>query len=1511
MSSTNQNFFLHINEDMPRRTQAQILVDDAATFIGQPTGARQERAQRRFMKRIETMEQEERRRERQRERYRRQRDERRRVRISNAIGSMMGSYPFLSIDVAFGGAWRKFRSRPFESKRYDYNEWVSSHFQQSKRSMTQELSRSVNFKVFGRAKALYFRFTDLNEIELDEAGNRIDDRYRQLVQQWGPNVPFGAGDIMESIHVPIKQEGTQSIITNSIDIVAWLSKFNSKLITDIERTISSEWQFWRGEWVEHQYSQYNAIAGASHVKLPQFISKKAAVINIQNKDERCLEYALICGLHYDEMESKKNAERTSKYREWMGTLNFDGIEFPVKTDGKDIAKIEKMNDLCINVYALRDEECTKDTFRKNLFLLYQSKKDKKAIQLFFYKNHYMYIHNWKAFTNRDGEHHFYCPNCLTSHRCQETLDKHLKQCNKIEPLNTSMPTEDSILRFKKWNTTMRHPVGCYCDFEAFNHSAVAKGVRENGVLDMSSGEKPLPKDVKFEQTAASCGMFLQCDIPLSIPSFYSLCKQGDSDDIHMMVTKKIREVEKTVRFEVFDDEKPQPSLTHAERKMFNQSTRCPHCKYQYNSERWCKKAGGYETVMKVEDHDHRTGKFRGDLCSKCNLDLGKIEKKQGRFINFYFHNLKGYDMHHIIQALAKDDVEFERIKCIPKNGEQYTTFSWKPLPCEKEEYLRLKKEHDYLKNLLQSKKGSKEEKEEWRTRKSEINEYLESPLEIRFIDTMAFLNAGIESLLNNLPDDAKLNLKTMACDPDGNFSADRFEMVKRKGDFPYEWFDHHSKLRATSLPTFDHWSSRLRRAFLKDESKLQKLQETWNFFGFKTFKDWHDHYLEIDVKGLADVFENFRVLCLDIYGVDPAFYFTAPGMFNDALYKYTGAKVELISDVDMYNFMEAGIRGGLSVQANRYSRANNKYMRSHDITQKSKYILYTDANNLYGWAMKQALPYREYQWEDVNSRSLDEWDAIARDPSVFQEEWLKAKNSKFQEMHHDTCFPDNWGQKQNGITSRVAGKSFREVLQNHSDYVAWAVNESPCKQSPLHVFKQYILGVTLEKEESVGCTFEVDLEYPIALHDDHNDYPCAPESMEISNAELRLSSYAASKMQSTKKLRVPCRKLCATLHDKKNYIVHWRALQLYLRLGLKVTKVHRVVSYIQKPWMKSYIELNEGNRKKSKNDFEKDFFKLANNSVFGKQMENVRQRFRPLVWVTSREAFLKEVSKPCYHGNCIKYSESLLSLQHKQTDVKLNKPIQVGQAILDISKVCMFEFHYDVMLKHFGLENLKLLMTDTDSLVYEISSKDPNYDLYADLSNVKEHFDFSDYPDTHPLYSTDNKKIAGKFKDDKATLITEFCGIRAKMYSLQMACSEEITASNDMEALVGDFEVGKAKKGFVSGVKTLSYLKNNEDGELVKAEERISAYESLTTKGIKKSIATAELRHHHFKDCLLRNMQAPKVHIPSLRSVNHRIFMFDQEKVSLDPLDDKRHALGNGVNTLAHGHCAISTKMID
>ena len=1433
-----------------------------------------------------------------------------RSRLARKLFTAMGSRPFVQKEQ-FGGVWRRYESTPFSSQQYDYELWIPSHFSQSRRSMLRELQRSQNFTVFGRAEALYFRYPG----DAAEAAD-VERKHAELVAQYGPDVPVGAYAVMRSTHVPLKCVNHNSVITTAQDVHLWIALFMKHLRARCEATKDSRWQFWKGVHFDFQYSQYTPFAGASHVKLPGFLSKKAALVNVQNRDDRCMEYALICGLHYHELGNTKNAERvrqTQTYPPWMqpyvGALDFEGVDFPVTTDGKAFARIERLNNLTINVFALKDEDCTKEGFKSNLFRLYKSPHKDWGIPIFYFKGHYMFIHDWKAFTNRQGEHKFHCPNCMLSRTSQHLLDEHIKECDSQDPMNTQMPPEHSCITFNKWHHTKRHPVGVYCDFEAFNHAAQPQGVREGGVMDLTRGDKATPKDVCSEQTASSCGFHISCDIPLTIESFHSVCKMCEEDDAHAMAVQKIREIEEVVRREVFDTEKPQPALTAEQRRAFDASTRCPHCKHRYGSRRWSKAEEAMVAVEKVEDHDHRTGAFRSDLCNECNLTLGKLEKRQSRFVNFYFHNLKGYDMHHIIQALASDDTEFERMSCIPQNNEKLTTFSWRPLPCDKETYKELTKESEWLHNQLRKAKDG-EGREEMKARKKEIDDYLASPLEIRFVDTMAFLNSSMDTLLGNLPDECKERLRTMAM-VDGQFDPTRFEMVKKKGGFPYEWFDHWSKLHATRLPSLKEWNSRLTRRTI-DEATLQKYQQTWDYFGFASFKEWHDHYLKIDVLGLTDVFENFRAMCMETYGVDPSYYFTAPGMFNSALYKYTGARVELLSDVDMYNFFEGGIRGGLSVQANRYARANNKYMRSHDISQDTRYLLYADANNLYGWAMKEALPYRLFEWVDTQ-KTAEEWGAVVRDMRSYEAEWLERTNREFREAHHDDKFPDDWGEQTNGTRSPVAGMSFREASAVES-YCSWVQRQSPHFSSPLHAFKRYLYGTRLAEDESVGLTLKVDLEYPLTLHDAHNDYPLAPEPLEVSDDELKLSKYAAKKLKGRQ--RTACRKLCATLHDKRAYTVHWRALKLYLELGLRITKVHRVVSYVEKPWMRKYIELNEGKRRHARNAFEKDFFKLGNNSVFGKQMENVRNRFRPLVWVTSADEFLKEARKPSYHGNCVKYSETLLSLQHRKTDVTLNKPIQVGQAVLDLSKVCMFDFHYNVMQRKFGA-GLRLLMTDTDSLVYEIRSPDPNYDLYRDLASPElyDHFDFSDYPTTHPLHSAANAKVAGKFKDDKATLILEFVGIRAKMYSLQFASHEEVTAGSNVEQLVRQYEAGKVKKGFTAdgttiGVKTMAYLRPH-GGELVEDPMELSAYESITSKGIKKSIAAAELRHHHFKECLLQNMAAPSVSIPSLRSVNHRVFMFDQEKVTLDPLDDKRHALENGLHTLAHGHCRIGSGCVD
>ena len=147
-------------------------------------------------------------------------------------------------------------------------------------------------------------------------------------------------------------------------------------------------------------------------------------------------------------------------------------------------------------------------------------------------------------------------------------------------------------------------------------------------------------------------------------------------------------------------------------------------------------------------------------------------------------------------------------------------------------------------------------------------------------------------------------------------------------------------------------------------------QAVWEAFSCTTLGDYHDLYLRTDVLLLADVFENFRRMCLHQYKLDPAHYYTSPGLSWDALLKHTGVQLELLSDVDMHLFIEKGLRGGISMINGRFARANNPMMKDYDETKENSCMMYLDANNLYGWAMSQALPTRGFEWVScLNERS--------------------------------------------------------------------------------------------------------------------------------------------------------------------------------------------------------------------------------------------------------------------------------------------------------------------------------------------------------------------------------------------------------------------------------------------------------------------------------------------------------------------------------------------------------------
>ena len=236
------------------------------------------------------------------------------------------------------------------------------------------------------------------------------------------------------------------------------------------------------------------------------------------------------------------------------------------------------------------------------------------------------------------------------------------------------------------------------------------------------------------------------------------------------------------------------------------------------------------------------------------------------------------------------------------------------------------------------------------------------------------------------------------------------------------------------------------------------------------------------------------------------------------------------------------------------------------------------------------------------------------------------------------------------------------------------------------------------------------------------------------------------------------------LKDKVKYVVHYKNLQNYLSLGIKLVQIDRIFSFKQSNWLKSYLGFNTEKRKESTCEFDKNFFNLMINCVYGKSMENIRKRIK-VKSINDSRTYLKCVNNPSFISQKI-FDKNFVAVHCVKTVLILNKPIYVGFCILELSKLLMYQFYYDYVLKNF---NAKLLFTDTDSLVYEI--KDNN--VYDQCFKNTYLFDFSGYPKDLIYYDSLNKKVLGKMKDEfNGVKIVELVGLKSKMYSIRFDNTE-------------------------------------------------------------------------------------------------------------------------------------------
>ena len=730
---------------------------------------------------------------------------------------------------------------------------------------------------------------------------------------------------------------------------------------------------------------------------------------------------------------------------------------------------------------------------------------------------------------------------------------------------------------------------------------------------------------------------------------------------------------------------------------------CTHCQM-------CKKK--FDNLrIKCRDHNHlkKTDNYRRTICNACNLTYAS-DRLQTK-IQVIMHNLGNYDAKLIFAALGQSNLNLGKLNIIPRNTERFLSFS--------------------------------------------IGNF-------QFIDSFQHLTSSLSTLVENL----KLNNMNEFFYT-RKFCPTNYKLLVSKQPYPYSFAKKLEDYNVPYLPSHKDFKNELKNNENISIEDYNHAKKVYDLFQCKRFLDYHLLYLKVDCLLLCDVFEAHRKLSIEQYELDPVQYFSSSQYTMDALLRFSQPILECLPELEMYEFLEQAKRGGICAISKRFSNANNVTMESdYDPSKESTYLLGLDANNLYGYAMKQTLPYGDFQWLSVN---------------------------------------------------KINEKALCNMILN------------------------------TKTDAEIGYFVEVDLIYPTHLHDRDFDYPLCPEKLTIKtdmlspyNANLRKKLYDSKKVESVK--------LAPNLYDKSNYVTHYENLKFYVKQGIVIKRLHRVLQFRQSKWLADYIKFNTDQRLKAKSKFAQGFFKLMNNAAYGKLLEDVRKR-NTLYIVQSQDKFNDLVCKPNFKG-VTTYTNSMVGIEMMKEVVILNKPIYAGVTVLELSKLHMYKMHKLMTQKLFQRKNITLLCTDTDSLLYEVRCTD----LYTDLRRIKSVLDTSNYPQNHFLYSTSNRFIPGKFKDENppesGNEVIQFCGLKSKMYS--------ILFKNQLEKI-------KAK-----GVSKNS-LKNVSHSDYVR---------SLTGENTLVSSIFA------------------------IRSYKQQLYTIKSDKHSINAYDDKRYPI-NAIETLPYGHYKI------
>ena len=833
-------------------------------------------------------------------------------------------------------------------------------------------------------------------------------------------------------------------------------------------------------------------------------------------------------------------------------------------------------------------------------------------------------------------------------------------------------------------------------------------------------------------------------------------------------------------------------MTDVDVEVYNKATKCYLCKSGFTKENW-----------KVRDHDHITGKFRGPACNNCNLQL-QVDKT----IPVVFHNLKGYDGPLMMRTLGQYIYEMgaelgskwhSELKPVATTMEKYMSYKW----------------------TLQHKTGT------FTTKGAEIIK----KYQVRFIDSCQHLPDSLDNLGHNLPDEFKFYTNI-------EFGKN-WKLMSQKGFYPYDHYNCVERLNETQPPPIESFASKLKGGATIKADEYAHVHKVWREMGCKSGWDYMMIYLRSDVCLLADIFQQYRGKTLCDYEVDPAHYMTCPGVGDDAaLIKFEEHNAQRVkeglqpiirtnmTDYDMYLFEESSQRGGISMMSKRFAHVDNKYLRTMREMAKSDDVM--------------------------NGKiDLDSKDTPAEQVSKTVKKMALRCAKHFLKQDGDKDHFEHGGKN---YTVEREGDKFLMYVDSNNLY-----GGAMCEKLPTGNFRWRTEKISVEDlmafdaEGDSGCRVRASWKYPESLHELHNDYPMAPESILVSPEMC--SPFNTKLAEATNRHADTVAKLVPNLMDKAEYTCHIKNFQYYVKAGLICTAVHKVLEFDQYAYLKPYIMFNTDKRAKATNDFDKDYYKLMSNSVFGKSMENVMKRIE-VDLVTSRPKFIKLMSDPRFRSSVL-FEENLVAINRVKTCVKLDKPISVGATILDLSKLTMLRFHYEVMMPKYGPKKAQLLMTDTDSLCYQVETGD----FYRDMQDAEffKEFDTSNYPKDHPLYTSLRQKIVKFMKDEFGGVPQEmFVGLCPKMYSL------------------GGIQSSYCKAKGVTKTVTKKYTVEN--------------YRQVLMDAIRVVEGDSKAKPYNMEEMF------------TIRPQRHMLYLLRQNKRALNAIDNKKMIAKDGITMFAYGH---------